>query len=354
MPTPATKIRIFLASPGDVGGEREQLAKVVQELNITLSVLTPQRGVVLELVRWETHVHPGFGRDAQDVVNQQIGDYDIFVGIMWRRFGTKTTVADSGTEEEFRLAHTTWEKTRKLFQILFYFCQAPAAPPATSEEVAQLGRVVAFRQELTQRGLVWEYADHAAFADTVRPHLVMVFGRILNAAAPPAAVATVAAQAASSSDLAVARREVMELAREYDKLRRDMPSGDARTRRLEVVASRMRTLALSLFPLLAELSRSDSPGERLAAVTTLQSIPHSAYLTWLAERLADERPFIGYHAALGLLNAARTLEETDLPQVRAAVALARRAVVKRDTDRDRTLGLAEEELARRQSEFRRA
>jgi hypothetical protein len=352
--TPATKIRIFLASPGDVGGEREQLAKVVQELNITLSALAPARGVVLELVRWETHVHPGLGRDAQDVVNQQIGDYDIFVGIMWRRFGTKTKIAESGTEEEFRIAHTAWERTRKLFQILFYFCQAPAAPPATAEEVAQLGRVVAFRQELTQRGLVWEYADHSAFSDTVRPHLIMVFGRMLQSASP-AAVATGTAQAASASDVAVARHEVRELAKEYEKLRREMLPGDARTRRLEVVASRMRTIALSLFPLLAELSGSDSPGERLAAVTTLQSIPHPAYLTWLAERLSQERPFIGYHAALALLNAARTLDGTELPLVGDALALARRAAVKPDTDRNSTLKLAEEELARRQlSEARRA
>jgi len=29
------------------------------------------------------------GRDAQDVVNQQIGEYDIFVGIIWKRMGTR-------------------------------------------------------------------------------------------------------------------------------------------------------------------------------------------------------------------------------------------------------------------------
>ena len=50
MPIPATKIRIFLASPGDVRAEREQLAKVVQELNTTLSVLAPEKGIVVELV----------------------------------------------------------------------------------------------------------------------------------------------------------------------------------------------------------------------------------------------------------------------------------------------------------------
>jgi hypothetical protein len=84
MPTPALRVRIFAASPSDVPGERTQLAKVVQELNITLSALAPAAGIVLGLVGWETHVHPGFGRDPQAVVNQQIGAYDIFVGIMWR------------------------------------------------------------------------------------------------------------------------------------------------------------------------------------------------------------------------------------------------------------------------------
>jgi len=47
MPTTATRVRIFVASPSDVAGERDQLAKVVQELNITLSALAPRQGVVV-------------------------------------------------------------------------------------------------------------------------------------------------------------------------------------------------------------------------------------------------------------------------------------------------------------------
>ncbi len=56
---------------------------------------------------------------------------------------------------------------------------------------------------------------------------------------------------------------------------------------------------------------------------------------------------MGYHAALALLNAVRALDAPELPTVSEALALARRAGGKRDTDRDRTLSLAEEELARR-------
>jgi hypothetical protein len=97
---------------------------------------------VLELVRWETHVHPDLGLDAQKVVNDQIGDYDIFVGVMWKRLGTQTTTAGSGTEEEFRRAYERWQK--ESLPVLFYFCQAPFPPPRTKEEVEQLGKVGTF------------------------------------------------------------------------------------------------------------------------------------------------------------------------------------------------------------------
>jgi hypothetical protein len=348
MPSVATKVRVFLASPGDVAAEREHLAKVVQELNTILSALTPQQGLIVELVRWETHVHPGLGRDAQTVVNEQIGQYDIFVGIMWRRFGTPTTVAASGTEEEFRIAHRSWEDEHRLFQILFYFCQAPAPPPSTSDEIEQLSRVFEFRQELTRHGLVWDYPDHSAFADIVRPHLVMVLGRMLHGN-PSRAAARDVAPVPPDSDLELARREIEGLATEYERIRGSMRPGDERTRRMEVVASRMRTLALSTTPILSELTESGSAGVRLAAVATLQAIPDARFTSWLGERVVKERPFVGYHAALALLSAARALEISDLPAVQLAVERARTTRLRRDTDREMTLSYVDAEIARRQN-----
>ena len=80
MPIEFKKIRIFVASPGDVQVERNALARVIEEVNVTISAIAPEKNIGLELVRWETHVHPGLGRDAQEVVNQQVPDYDIFIG----------------------------------------------------------------------------------------------------------------------------------------------------------------------------------------------------------------------------------------------------------------------------------
>lgn len=348
MPTIET-IRIFVASPGDVQSERDQLGRVVRELNSTLSALVPERGLVLELIRWETHAHPGVGTDPQAVVNRQLSipEYDIFIGIIWRRFGTPTKRAGSGTEEEFRIAYGCWKRTRTPREILFYFCQAPASPPKTEEEAKQLVGTSRFREELSQEGLVWDYSDHLAFADLVRPHLVQVISGMLRSGQNPSAAATRAGQLTPAAEVEETRRQMTELAHQYEKLRRDLPSGDARTRRMEVVASRMRTLALSAYPLIAEFVESDSPGLRLAAVSILEAVPGTDHLTWLGERIAAEKPFIGYHAALALLAGARTLDAKDLPGVRGVITEAIRAPISFDSDRTTVLRHALDEVDRR-------
>src|ERR1044072_3115408 len=95
------RVRVFLASPSDVMDERDAAEGVIADLNQTLG---QSKDLVLELVRWETHTRPGFGEDAQDVINGQIGPYDIFVGVMWKRLGTATLRAASGTAEEVQAA----------------------------------------------------------------------------------------------------------------------------------------------------------------------------------------------------------------------------------------------------------
>jgi hypothetical protein len=353
------RIRVFVASPSDVQYERDQVAEVVQELNQILAALVPEADLVLESVGWETHVHPGLGARPQQIVNQQVdvSEQDVFIGIFWLRFGTPTDTADSGTEEEFRIAHRAWTELGRAIQIMVYFCREPSPPPDTIEAAEQLGKVVAFRQELDKEGLVRNYDDRAAFAATVRRDLVLVLGQLLNAESKPAAIASQAAERGTSDALAATREQIRELARAYDDIREGpnrMPRGNERTRRLEVVASQMRALALAAFPLLGELTRSDSPGERLAAVTVLQAIPQAEYLSWLGERPRDEKPFIGYHAALALLAAARQLGTEDLGDVEAALRVAESATsrLRPDTDRQTTLRYVAEELARRRESGR--
>jgi Domain of unknown function (DUF4062) len=344
------KIRIFVASPGDVLVERDHLAKVIEELNLTLSLLAPEKGLVLELVRWETHVAPGLGRDAQDVVNQQIADaYDVFVGIMWKRFGTPTSVAGSGTEEEFQRAYRRWAQDPKI-PVLFYFCQKPFPPPRTIEDSDQLGKVVRFHVELSSKGLVGEYPDPESFADIVRRNLLLVLSRSLSPTMSPVERIERSRALVLDSAIEQARRDLSGLAAQYERVRATMGAGDDRTRVMAGISSRMRALAVTAYPLLPELTSSASPGSRLAAIAILREIPDAEYLEWLAHRPATETPFVGYQATMALLQAARVLPETDKPRVAEAVRTAQAGMKTldwQDPAQVAALRNAEQELARR-------
>jgi hypothetical protein len=344
-------IRVFASSPSDVSDERQQLAVVVQELNATLTALVPESPTV-DLIKWETHVHPDMGRDAQDVVSRQIPDYDVFLGMMWSRFGTPTKVAGSGTEEEFWDAYAGWEERRSPSHILFYFCRQDLPADMVMHNIDQLQKVSAFRNELQNRGLVWSYPSHAEFADTVRPHLVSVLSEIIHAGEPRSQIAERASSVTPDGDLDLVRSRVKLLADEYENIRRRSFASDARTRRMEVVASKMRILAQAAFPLLLELTASKSDGERLAAIQVLQTIPDARWLDWLADRFEGraEKPFVGYHAAVALATAARDLEDERVPELRVALTRAMQLAsrLRSDTDRATTLAYADSELARRE------
>jgi hypothetical protein len=295
---------------------------VINELNLTITAIAPEKRVLLELVRWETHVAPSLGRDPQDVVNRQIGEYDLFIGILWKRMGTPTSVATSGTEEEFNRAYELWQQNRT-FPVLLYFCQQPFPLPRLRDEVDQLGKVVDFRTKVSAMGLVADYVDHREFADVIRPHLLLVIGRMLAPNQSPTELASQLAQQRENVETLGVRQQIAGLAQEYEHIRATMDAGDTRTRKMEGILSRMRSLALAAHTLVPELVASSSPGHRLAAVTMLQAVPKPEFLTWLAQRLGIEKPFVAYHAAMALLSSVRALRLTHPEKLRAALALAK-------------------------------
>src|SRR2546421_326447 len=120
--------RIVVASPGDVAQERKLLARVVDDLNHGLA---GHLGIRLELWRWETDSFPGFhpqGPQGQIDRAMDIEHCDVVIGIFWKRFGTPTTDAKSGTEHELRRAIESYNKESKP-HVMVYFSQK-LSPPA--------------------------------------------------------------------------------------------------------------------------------------------------------------------------------------------------------------------------------
>lgn len=171
-------VRVFVASPSDVQRERDSLLGVINELNRTCDSLLGQSVIRLELVRWETDTFPDVGR-TQALITEQIGDYDIFIGVLWKRLGTPTGKAPSGTIEEFDTAYSRRNETGKP-HIAFYFNRAASPPPQSVTDAEQLLGVLRFRERLASIAFTADYDGAALFADTVRPHLTRIIGGILR------------------------------------------------------------------------------------------------------------------------------------------------------------------------------
>ena len=163
---------VLVAYPSDVQGEVEAVRRAVEELNRTLGPALTAR---LEVVDWQTHVSPGAGLDTQGVISRQLPtDYDIFLGVMWTRFGTETPRAGSGTEEEFEAALARHRSSGGDLRIMFYFKEAPLSPNAIDS--AQLEKVKAFRQRLEDGGVLYRaFGTEEEFERVVREDLTREF-----------------------------------------------------------------------------------------------------------------------------------------------------------------------------------
>lgn len=167
MPQSRTIIQIFVSSPSDVQQEREALETIVAELNRTWS---NSLNLIFELIKWETHTYPAFSIDPQSAINDQIGDsYDVFLGIIWGRFGTPTPRAESGTHEEF-LRALDRHKREGAPEIMIYFKDKPIAPSRIDLE--QIQKVIEFRKSLSSLGGLYStFDDMPGFESSLRSHL---------------------------------------------------------------------------------------------------------------------------------------------------------------------------------------
>ncbi|GEM_PF-2083170 len=168
MPRTDTTLTIFVSSPSDMTEERDIVEQIAAEINGSWSSAFNIR---FEVIRWERDALPGVGKHPQDVINQEMGNrYDIFLGLMWHRFGSPTDRAGSGTEEEFNAAYNRHEQDPSSVRIMFYF-KTQQVPPGQIEP-EQLSRVNAFQSKLGEKGVLWkEFSTPNNFADIIRGHL---------------------------------------------------------------------------------------------------------------------------------------------------------------------------------------
>ncbi|MDO7853844.1 KGGVGR-motif variant AAA ATPase [Hymenobacter convexus] len=122
--------------------------------------------------------------------------------------------------------------------------------------------------------------------------------------------------------------ELMQLAKDYEEVRRKMPGSSNRTRVMDNLFLKMKDAIVDPSTTLVEkLSDSQSPGKRLAAIAKLQKFPDLTFVDWLAHHVgAAEKPFVGYQATVALYIASREFGEENKARIHQVLTTALSAI----------------------------
>ncbi len=268
-------LKVFIASPGDVRLEREKARDEI----LSLRPLAQKHGFDLEATGWETHAAPGMGR-SQARINQLVRECDLFLGILWRRFGVPTGEAESGTLEEFNLARERYAREHAP-EIMLYFREVH--PDFLADPGPQLQKVLAFKQQVEEGRLALyaNYRDPEHFAALLRQHVTDWLLKLAPADRPGApsaqAVEEIPPLSAFAEHLEYCRTELQKTARPLRLRTLTLPPLFLE----EVEAERPRNMKVSIavktFPRLLIL------GEPGAGKTTSLKKLAAEYAVWRGE-----------------------------------------------------------------------
>ena len=149
------QIKVFVSCPGDVEKEKQ----AVEDACDSLTKIFSDQNIHVGVVDWRKDATPLItGEGAQSVINDQIKeDYDIYVGIFWKRFGDKQSNGLTPTEEEIEKAYRRFKKTRKPL-ITVYF-KTDKFYPNTVYEAEQIAEVQKFKEKIKPLGLYGEFRE---------------------------------------------------------------------------------------------------------------------------------------------------------------------------------------------------
>jgi hypothetical protein len=149
-------IPVFIASPNDVQEEREIAKVAVQEVSDRLSTLF---GISLAPLKWENFapISSGDAKHPQYQILQRIEHFSIFIGILYRRYGTEIVSMGniSGTEAEFNHAINN----RKYIKILTYFRDQNREDMSRSDledrNIIQINKVQEFKNRIRDNNVTY-------------------------------------------------------------------------------------------------------------------------------------------------------------------------------------------------------
>lgn len=170
---------IFLSSPKDTKKERKIITKVIDEINSSAEL----SNIYLNLIKWESNSTPGVDSEPQGVIDRQFDEYDIFIGIFNRDFGTPTAYSESGTVHEFERAYEKFIQKKKV-SILFYLKNEKIR--FHDIKIHDANKIYKFRDRLSYCGILFYlFNDDKEFEKEVKNHIIRTICDLRNGISYP-------------------------------------------------------------------------------------------------------------------------------------------------------------------------
>lgn len=159
-----TEIRVFISCPSDVEDEKNIVVQVCD----SLSRMLKNRKIGIKSIHWKKDIVPKItGDGGQKIIDEQLieSDYDIYIGILWKKFGQPMDNGLTPTESEFEDAFKLYKKENK--PLITFFFKKKEFLPYSQYELEQYSKVLQFSDRIQKLGLYKSFTDEIEFQRTV-------------------------------------------------------------------------------------------------------------------------------------------------------------------------------------------
>lgn len=170
---------LFISGPSDVSQEHTIIKKVVEEINIWIIKYFP---VSISTFHYVDDVYPNINENPQEVVDEQLREAEIFVGVFSKRCGTPVSIKDktynSGSEKEFYTFLENKKDGNYSNKIMVYFNESPLP---SDIDLKQYSKVLEFKENIKPMGIVFPFREIENFHFYVYRHLLLALHSFIKA-----------------------------------------------------------------------------------------------------------------------------------------------------------------------------
>jgi len=151
------QIKVVISCPSDVDKEKDIIVRLCDTLS---NHIFPNKNIHIKPIHWAENVPRTItGEGPQGTIDKYFKDqdYDIYIGILWKRFGEPQANGLTPTEGEFKDALKRFKKTGR--PLITFFFKKEKFYPDNEYETSQFSELQKFKERVGSLGLYDSFTE---------------------------------------------------------------------------------------------------------------------------------------------------------------------------------------------------